>query len=239
MKKMKFWSIVLLMALSLPLFNSCGSDDEESSNTGTGPTVNGKKLMGYTLRKGTAEYVTTFEYNSKGQIIVETEKSNTGLSNVIYYTYEDDKIKVRSNNNSTIYGLSNGLIVSASYEYNNYSFNYSFVYDNNGYLTSTSRTDGSSISTTNFTWVNGNLVKDGDITITYSRYSSSMLPLLARVGDNRVLSMQGYFGKLCSNLPSQEVDSDGTKYSYDYTIENGVVTKFVLDAEHIYTYNWE
>ena len=29
MKKMKFWSIVLLMAVSLPLFNSCGSDDDD------------------------------------------------------------------------------------------------------------------------------------------------------------------------------------------------------------------
>ena len=30
MKKMKFWSLLLLMAVSLSLFNSCGSDDDDS-----------------------------------------------------------------------------------------------------------------------------------------------------------------------------------------------------------------
>ena len=29
MKKMKFWSILLLMSVSLPLLNSCGSDDDD------------------------------------------------------------------------------------------------------------------------------------------------------------------------------------------------------------------
>ena len=32
MRKMKFWSILLLMAVSLPLFNSCGSDDDDNND---------------------------------------------------------------------------------------------------------------------------------------------------------------------------------------------------------------
>ena len=221
-------------------FTACGGDDGD--DTGTGPTVNGKRIVSWTSvevddRWAGHETTGTLEYNSKGQII---QGSNNDY--VITYVYENSKIIRTTNSSESItYNLSDGRIVSDS-DGNTYE------YDSNGYI---KKMVIKGNGTYDFIWDYGNIAKiiknnDRTTTFTYTTISTSLLPLY-NYGDNflyfdDILAMQGYYGKRCKNLPSSTTHNKGDNM-YDYTITNGVVTKSILyytsDHKMIYTYNWE
>lgn len=85
MKKLKFWSIIMLMAMSLPLMVSCGGDDDsvtEPSNSEIIDGVNvpkGKKLvqLKYVMQNSICSFIV--KYDSKGRLsqINIKYKSNT------------------------------------------------------------------------------------------------------------------------------------------------------------------
>lgn len=101
MKKIKFWSIVLAMAVSLPLLNACGGDDDGSHGDGNssglvdGVHVNSRKLLSLDVYKGeNSSYKRTFTmtYDSKGKL----SQIKSHASNIDDYYYADNDITLLS-----------------------------------------------------------------------------------------------------------------------------------------------
>ena len=87
MKKMKFWSVLLLMVVFLPVLNSCSSDDENSpSLTGTKwtSTINDKKYI--------------LEFSSGSEVLLyEADINNNYVDNLDKGNYSFDKNTVNFN----------------------------------------------------------------------------------------------------------------------------------------------
>ena len=258
-------STIMMVAMVVSLFLSCGSDNENSGNP-TGNidlTVNGKQLVRINS--------TMLQYNSNGQLIkTKTLNDNSGSSETSYW-YESKRIVVSPWNQ--IFKLGNGRIVGCEYtvltsiDENAMTVDgkETYEYDNNGYLIKKTgpgvdyTEDGNNLTMYAFTWQNGNISKmtrkceDDDSweehDISYTSYPNTIPFIFNDYGYyasyyNVYLSWQGYFGKRCKNLPAKDVVTrynysyptniiDRTTYTYDYTFEDGLVTKVVTK----WTYN--
>ena len=168
-----------------------------------------------------------FTYDADGQLVKVTYSRTDENSYSSSYTYKTEETQTEE------YTWADGNVVmsvakneykrtttSTSSEWDYYSQTYKPV-------TETSWTSSTSTSTRTF---------------TYSEHANT-LPFFG-MGSDEVLAWQGYFGKSLRQMPSRVVreytsssaSSDGssnsgdptnTIYTYDYTIENGVVTKFI------------
>lgn len=141
-----------------------------------------------------------------------------------------------SHSESHTYTLENGRIVKDE-EKQTYNGNSSssitetFSYDANNYLSSIS-SKGSNIEskTKIITWSDGNLIKLGDRTFTYSNYPWAKAFPLYLDGSNMdaCLFSIGYYGNNPKNLPSKTYTSETSGATYDYTLEGYYVTKVVI-----------
>ena len=142
MKKMKLWSLVLLAAMMLSVVAACGGGDDGGGNNfvtspGSPITVNGKRLVKITEsipNLGITSEI-PIAYNSAGQI---------EFFDLSAYTYEENKIKVKSTGPSYgFYTLINGRATEyindlkdpniQNYE-NDGGGKYTYEYDNSGQM---------------------------------------------------------------------------------------------------------
>jgi hypothetical protein len=218
-------SFVMVAVMSV-CFSACSSDSDDDG-TPSAPTVNGKRLVGWTSSEGDYTGTATLVYNSKGQIITYTDTFER-----INESYMYGETTITRSEPSKTYELSNGRIIKYG------SLN--FEYNSNGYLTKWDNTV--------LTWSNGNIVKINDKVVSYTKNSQSLLPILSIVDpyvavEFDILYLQGYYGKRCSNLPASITYNNGFIITFDYTIENGVVTKMIEQNSNgltiIYTFKWE
>lgn len=263
MKKLLNFGLIAGLVLSFSALGACsGSDSDNGGSAGGGgsaPVVNGKRLVKVTENDNSTSYV----YNSKGQVIKSERSLSSGWKEVDDYVYTDSMI-VRSHYSSSYsivrshyyYFLENGRVVRDSVP--NYYIN-NYEYDGAGQLITIRTTYKNSYRSVieNIIWQNGNIVKtesdsSGDkhtFIYTYTSHPNT-LPIL-NLHVEPVLYSQGYFGRICKNLPSELVFSDTadsgetstSTTTYDYTFENGVVTKVIESNDSggnaIYHFTWE
>ncbi|MBO7140456.1 MAG: hypothetical protein J6W19_07810 [Prevotella sp.] len=247
MKKLLNLSLIIgLLAMCYTTFTACSNDDEHEQGSTT--LVNDKRLVKFIYSDGSKTYTYTIDYNSMGQIVRVNTMSPSGSTTSRSYVYEENKITVKEGMSVTVYELSNGRIVSQ----NQSPKIIDYKYDDQGQLISE--------GPYKYTWSNGNVVKmshdENDasypyaytVTYSYTNYSSALLPRIVSIGD-WVLATQGFLGKRSKNLLSKKVYSSSQKEdiqrhnnSFDYTIEEGVVTKLIEQESswtNVYTFLWE
>lgn len=158
--------------------------------------------------------------------------SNGQTSYSILHSYTLDKGLIIKEEEKQEYSYNNSY-ETAPYSYSHYE-TVTYSYDANGRLASISKY-GTNIDshTDTVIWSNGNISSIGDMT-----YISSDIPLpkgfpfnLRGSGMNTYLFSMGYYGNIPRNLISscKHHDSDGSTYerTYDYTLQDGLVTKVV------------
>lgn len=133
-----------------------------------------------------------------------------------------------------------------------------YEYENNGYLTKVTRpgydyTEGNSAKYS-LTWQDGNISKirifgngydlSEEHVISYTSHPNTIPFIFTHfISWNVFLGWQGYFGKRCKNLPAKEVVNynladnglnipNTITFTYDYTIEDGLVTKVIKKWEN-------
>lgn len=247
MKQIVFGNIVLLFALTLSLFASCGSDDEDNSSD---PSKNNKRISKITEETQDAIRDCVFQYDSQGRVIEMTMTTNSLNTTDIYsitYQYGESLIikkeDVSGNKNidphypyprTHSYALSNGLIVKQTdTNQNGFYRNISFSYDSEGYMESISDyydTYSDDVKHHNLIWEDGNLMLAQWMGIELKLWEYSNLlwkagtffDLFTSLVPNTdpILFSIGYFGKLPKNLP---IKSDS--YSYDFEMSDGYITK--------------
>ena len=263
---------MMMVAMVVFLFLSCGSDDDntETSTGNINLTVNGKQLVRINLgmfqynSNGQLIKIKALDDNSGSTEISYWYESNR----IVVSPW--DKIYKLSNGRIveceyTIYvALESDFVVDVKETYE---------YDKNGYLIKVIRpgydfTEGEkNTATYNLTWQNGNLIKvsssvyGDDIweehVINYTSYPNTIPFVYSNINCFAFyLSWQGYYGQKCKNLPASDTVTrynngsptsiiERTTYTYDYTFEDGLVTKVVkkwtnngVPSSKVYEFEW-
>ena len=245
MKQRKIWSVFVLAVLLLAIV-SCSKDDEKGNDIVLRPsiTVNGK----YLIRINSSE----LEYNAQGLLAKVKTKNTNGTFRETDYVYEAKRI-VMSAPDVTYY-LEGGRISESRYtvltsldeDGLTVDAKDTYEYDRNGNLIKETKpydfAEEVDMETTVYEWRNGNIQKITrshydffeEITISYTAYPNT-IPDVTQGFIGNYLGWQGYYGNRCKNLPesetrySQNYYPDKTiTYHYDYTFEDGVVTKIMV-----------
>lgn len=248
MKKTIFkCALFMAMTISAATVVSCG-DDNEKTGGGDNGTTTSKHIVkmveewysSYENRKGEETHL--FLYDSQGRI-VEVDNGNRR----IHYTYSDNTIRSMSTNENHTYTLSNGLIIRDDYSSYGDHGTINYTYDKDGYLINSSEsvTEHGSIYARKVEWKNGNITKiyyDGDKNSRIYEYTNLPwqknwfyeLEGLSAVDKN--LLPLGVWGKTPKNLPSKVVYNYYIDI-YDYTIENGMITKMIHTWQSPYEFS--
>ena len=248
MKKLFYLSLMAGMLAVCCTFTACGDSDDYAKQSF--PPVNDKRIVKWTKTdvSSSSEYTYILDYNSKGQIVKVSCEESSGATYSMDYLYSQDNVTISysDKNYKTTCLLDKGLIVYVTYllepgvsVYFPEDPKRQYSYDDNGQLIY----NGYSL----YTWDDGNIIRESHhydtlATYSYSEYSGSLLPLFDVSVDDWILAAQGYYGKRCRNLPLEVKSSDGSTTTYDYTVEQGVVTKMVIQSPSsttVYTFFWE
>jgi YD repeat-containing protein len=252
MKKVRNFGLLAGLVMFFLVLGSCSPDDSDGGDRVT-PVVNGKLLMmvrsidnSYSFDPSVfPDSVLKCEYNSKDQIVQVNYGSKGWNPSLVY---NDNKIIY---DNSRYFILENGRVVRDSTKYDS-GHNHKFEYDGEGQLTTIR---GSSEPIATLTWQKGNIVTmvygNRNYTFTYTSYSNTLPVMLSPIRKRddiyggEVVWAQGYFGKVCRNLPAKvtysEGQSDTRTVTFDYTFTDGVPTKIVEQGagSSNYTVIWE
>ena len=247
MKNYKIGAATFLSVALLTLATSCGDDEEVKTNDGGSRTelsVNGKYLVRVNSFK--------LEYNAQGLLGKIKWDVNGGYAEM-GISYEPKRII--TSNPDVIYYLEGGRITEASYSVQTSMENDApiidakdtYEYDNDGYLIKAIKPydfaeEGPYMETTVYEWRNGNINRitrshydfQEEVTISYTAYPNT-IPDLTQGFIGNYLAWEGYFGNRCKNLPESETwhsenyfPDKTITYHYDYTFEDGVVTKVTV-----------
>jgi len=108
MKKMKFWSLLLLMAVSLPLFNSCGSDDGDDEKSSS--------LVGTKWTSTIRDTKYILEFSSSSEVLLyEADVNNNYVDNLDKGNYSFDGNTINFNKSVM---LSHSYTFSFEFTYN-------------------------------------------------------------------------------------------------------------------------
>lgn len=212
--------IIALLALS------CGSDDDSIENS----LANGKHITVVERIYNNKSYSNYFTYDPEGRVIsLRTVSSTSSDYNTIAYSPEMIKISSFANNYCE-YNILNGRIVSA---HDGYNRDYSYTYDNNNNLISSTEQGQYTYS---FTWNNGNITKiilshsgeEDEVNIECSNIRCPQNYIFSTefgfpnfsgrlYGVQWLLMAEGYFGNKPRNLPksiygiecNRTLDADG------------------------------
>ena len=248
MKRMMFWSLMMLV-VTMPLLAACGSNDEEGSNI-TPSSPSNKRVTKIVEEKRNSITKRNFSYDAKGRVIEMKTTLNSGsTTNKIRkrtYQYGETLIivnEVEIVNNTTnnthysyTYNLSDGKIVRKTQNETGNSVTY--TYDSNGYM---QKSDNSTEYDHIFNWSDGNLTSISVSVLDYTESSfeytnevwklgtffdvESEIVSNGLTGIDPVLIATGYFGKIPRNLPDKWESYDGIlKISYKYTMSGGLLT---------------
>ena len=229
--------LMATLVIGSTAFVSCSSDDEDGSNGGMETSKRIKKI---TDKYDGGITTITFDYDAQGRVIKKLETENKWKCKTTY-AYGDNTISSKNDEGEThTYTLSDGRITKdVVRDGGGYSDTYNYTYDSNGYLKSRSF---SYSETKELTWADGNLTKTSTLlgnddsynwVISYSNISwpkNFMLDVEYLPIDN-ALEPLGVWGRMPKNLPSKAVHSGkdiNIEYTYNYTIEGGVITKIVI-----------
>lgn len=248
MKKTIFkCALFMAMITSIATIVSCG-DDNEKTGGGDNGTTTSKHIVkmveewysSYENRKGEETHL--FFYDSQGRI-VEVDNGNRR----IHYTYSDNTIRSMSTNENHTYTLSNGLIIRDDYSSYGDHGTINYTYDKDGYLINSSEsvTEHGSIYARKVEWKNGNITKIYYDGVEHNNFEYTNLPwpknyffyLKGLVVDQNLLPL-GVWGKTPKNLPSKNIYEDRI-ITYDYTIENGTITKIITTLQTPYEFTTE
>ncbi|GEM_PF-3914907 len=273
-------AIMMAMFMSVTIVASCGGDDDETggggiSDGGNNNPISAKHLVrktwsGHSLfgdESGTDVYI----YDSNGRIKMRKKDTDDGSwqgHDIWQYIYEDNKIVCDAPYGRHTYTLSDGRIVKEVEEESDGVCSYTYVYNDNGYLSSIAyenKHDGESYRGESLlSWSNGNLIniihryyRGNDLKEDYfCNYEYTNIPWpknwihynhTEATNIDDVLLYSGLFGKTPKNLPSK-LKKDNETYTFDYVVENGVVTKILEDyhdsnyteiSNRVYNVYWE
>lgn len=250
-KKLSILSLLFGLFLCVTAFCACGGDDESSSgdNNGSGSIPQTSKHVAKIItEEGGSIYEDTYIYDSQGRVtnIIGTESGTSGFfRSEKTYQYGETLIITKwvkegtlsngqseSRSESHAYTIENGRIVKdeekqgsqidgGQWHYS--SWTETFSYDANNYL--------SSKGNTIVTWSNGNLVKFGNGTGTYSYSNYTWVkgfPFnLKGIDMDGYLISIGYYGNTPRTLPSKYSVSETYGWSYEYTLQDNYVTKII------------
>lgn len=221
MKKLKFWSMIVLAVMVIPTMVACGGDDDGGGVTP--PT--GKRLVKMTEVGEKNTYVFEYSYDSQGRVVRIDRKKNDVSDQSTTYAYTDNKIVKKTtyaagDMRQTEYMLENGFIVSEKHQQE--SDNVQYTYAKNHIATRTT-----SRYTYNYTWSGGNLtaVEHAGKTETYE-YTNIIAPQCPFNFMELDDPLASYHGITTKNLPSKFVDSNEV-FLYDWTMEGGLPVKMV------------
>lgn len=241
-----FMAIIMCMSTII----SCGDDDEQTGGGGNG-TNSSKHIvkMEYKYYNSYGEETWLFLYDSKGRIVDVDEGSDQ-----IHYTYSDNTIK-SFKSSSKYYGnhtytLSNGLIIRDDYRVDAHNYGTTnYTYDKDGYLISISSEDGDGDQVNRdvhrVEWENGNITKiihnDDHEHEHIFEYTNLPWPRnwfmdIDGLSVDEYLTPLGVWGKTPKNLPSKVVYNYYIDI-YDYTIENGMITKMIHTWQSPYEFS--
>jgi YD repeat-containing protein len=253
-KKLSILSLLFGLFLCVTVFSACGGDDESSSgdNGGSGSIPQTSKHVAKIITEQPYRiFEETYTYDSQGRVtkVIETETGTyQDIRTEITYQYGETVIirkeveegisngQSYSSSGSCAYTVENGRIV----KYKQGSTTTTYSYDANNYLSSI-RTEYSDTEseTSTITWSNGNIIKAGDMTYSYSNYSWVKGIPFKLVGDSYLFSM-GYYGNTPRNLPSKKSNRSALteewineyeyalyEWSYEYTLQDNYVTKMI------------
>lgn len=248
------FSKLILVPIVLFSTVSCGSDDGDVNNYSTHPaiTVNGKYLIRISsveLEYNSHGQLARVKYKnasgSSAEIGYSYEAKRIIMTpyDMIYYLSEGRITECRY---TVLTDMDpNAVTIDAKKTYE---------YDKNGYLIKETRpgydfTEEEAPETIiTYEWRDGNIHKITrtesfddyveETTFIYTQYANT-IPDVSQgfIGNfDNYLGWQGYFGKRCKNLPASEtitkhsygIPTDHIEtitYNYEYTIEDGVVTK--------------
>jgi hypothetical protein len=222
MKKLKFWSMIVLAVMVIPTMVACGGDDDGGGVTP--PT--GKRLVKMTEVGEKNTYVFEYSYDSQGRVVRIDRKKNDVSDQSTTYAYTDNKIVKKTtyaagDMRQTEYMLENGFIVSEKHQQE--SDNVQYTYANNRIATRTN-----SNNTYNYTWSGGNLmsIEHSGKTETYE-YTSIIAPQCPFNFMELDDPLAPYFGLTTKNLPSKVVYKND-EILYDWTMEGGLPVKMVM-----------
>lgn len=242
MKKLKIWSMMVLVVMALPMMVACGGDDDDVN----GNPVSDKHITMIEYQKGDEHIILNINYDTKGRII--SADKNTMTPNHYSIEYTDNMIRY-SLFQYIEYSLLDNRVVSAKSSYN---INYGYSYKNNNIISCTE-----SYHKYTYTWSNGNITKisyDNDevVSIEYTNYKWPTNYVFLNFYEFKfgsvtsdvfgipwILMPAGYCGNRPKNLPS-EIGS----YEYTYTMEDGYPIKVKIksnddsNTEILYNLSW-
>lgn len=262
-KKLTIMSLLFGLFVCATIFCACSkSDDDNSSGGNSGSSKHVAKII---TEQPYRIFEDTYTYDSQGRVtkIIGTETGTyQDIRTEITYQYGETVILRKAIEEGTYsngqyfswseshaYTIENGRIVKdeekqgsqidgGQWHYSSWTEIYS--YDANNYLSSI-RTEYSDTEseTSTITWSNGNIIKEGDMTYSYSNYSWVKGTPLGLVGDRYLFSM-GYYGNTPRNLPSKKSNRSAlteeyineyeyalVEWSYEYTLQDNYVTKII------------
>ena len=240
--------IILSLFMQI-LFVSCSNDNEEyNSEIHPNITVNGK----YLVRINSSDLI----YNAQGELVKVKFNNTNGGTQDYNYSYEAKRI-ILGFPYDVIYYLNGGRITECRYtvflsdlDDETVDEKVTYEYDKNGYLIKQIgpkydyTEEDSKPEITVYEWRDGNIQKitrtDDDwveeTTFSYTSFANT-IPEFHGLSMGNYLGWQGYFGKRCKNLPASETISypndfdnlyNPITYNYEYTIEDGLVTKVTV-----------
>lgn len=249
MKHLMNMRLLMLATLIIPLFASCGDDDE---NGGSNPT-NGKRITKIVEETKSTIREYSFTYDDKGRIIEMEINANSAKESGTYKRFLQygetliiSKVEAtgsyrnRYNETTHTYNLSDGKIILDTGTYYDTSRQIAFTYDDSGYISSSNyiydeETEGIPCF---LKWENGNLTtyEYNGFKIECWEYNDipwqkglifDLNTIIIPYTDPLLASM-GYYGKLPKNLV--------TKYdniTYQYARTNNLVTKVIKNTEPV------
>ncbi len=231
MKKLKIWSMMMLVIMILPFLIACGDEDsDDSGGQNNPPTYAGKRL----IRVIDNGLTTNYSYDGQGRIIqLITTYSSGSVAFSSTFSYENNTI-VQSIKDGSIsytikYTLEDGRIIKLYDSDTRESVLYEYE---NGYLVREKEPN----RTINYNWNDGNLEN--------YEYTSYICPQgFYPMGHNADMcqnwGLSGYLGNSVKYLPSK---TKGGAISFEWTISEGLPIGMVQSSNREvlkkYTFEW-
>lgn len=239
-------STVLFSVMAVTIFTSCGDDNEDVFTGGAAPTVNGKRLVRINRDE--------IGYNADGQVVryklnygrVFVRDYSYEFNRIVVSSYNEIYYLTNGRITSLIYDKGESTEATATYEYDNNGYLKKTTYPADVHPMREKEIH-------EITWKDGNIqkiisnyyiddIKNAmeETTYTYTPHANNIPSLFHEFTFSlidHILGWQGYFGKRCKNLPATKIwieygieNNSRVLHSkitdnYDYTIENGLVTK--------------
>ena len=214
---------------------SCSSSDDEEVTLEKEKTVSLMDLK-HIVRTVSKEYSINnmleyedewrYTYDSQGRIITAVAVDSDGYGSYgksSSYIYDGSSLTIKEGDRygikATTFVLSEGRVVDDG--------EYTYTYNQDGYVITQTKKD----DTYNYLWTDGNLTgleKNGHLRVwSYSKIPWPKNWFMYFKGSNwdAYLELAGTYGQMPKFLPEKFWYDEGYGWTFEYTIENGLITK--------------